>query len=144
MSTYRAVDVRDCQGTLWALYREFQGQSLASFEGDLSELHLSQIPGYSMVETKALKRQTTLPELDFCVVPINASTVSLLKTMLSSRGLLGHDGKIIHTQLQVGDELIFSACDNFHNECTVMSTRVPEEFLLSLTRQGLLRRYDTL
>lgn len=142
MPTYRAIDVRDCQGTLWALYREFQGQSLASFEGDLSELHLAEIQGSSTVETKALKRQTTTPEMDFCVVPINASTISLLKTLLSSKGLLGHDGKIIHTQLQVGDDLIFSACDNFHNECTVVSKSVPEELLISLAQQGLLRSYS--
>lgn len=142
MLTYRAIDVKDCQGTLWALYREFQDQALASFEGDLSGLHLSELQASSMHETMALKRQTSMPEMDFCVVPINSGTVGQLKTVLSSKGLPGHDGRIIHTQLQVKDELIFSACDNFHNECTVMSTSVPEEFLMSLIQQGLLRSYS--
>ena len=142
MPTYRAVDVRDCQGTLWALYRAFEGRAVASFEGDLSELCLSEIPGASGDETGALKRQTLEPELDFCVVPIDAETVHFLKAALSAKGLLGGDGKVVHTQLEVEGELIFSACDNFHSECTVVSPRVPEEFLSSLKRQGLLRSYS--
>jgi hypothetical protein len=142
MPTYRAVDVRDCQGALWAFCREFEGRAFASFEGDLSELHLSEIPGASGGGTKALKRQTREPELDFCVVPINSVTVGLLKTCLSSKGVLGSDGKIIHTQLEVGGELVFSACDNFHRECTVVSASVREELLRLLTEHGLLRSYS--
>ena len=142
MPTFRALDVRDCQGTLWAFFREYQGQALASFEGDLSGLHLTDIPGASRDEVDALRRQTVEPELDFCIVPINQATVSILKARLSSKGLLGRDGKVIHTQLQVHGELVFSACDNFHRECTVVSSQVTEDFLCALTQQGLLRSYS--
>ena len=47
MLQYRRLEVRDCQGTLWAFYREYQDDALASFEGALAALHLNEIPGAS-------------------------------------------------------------------------------------------------
>ena len=88
-----------------------------------------------------LKRQTSSPELDFIVVPINERTVGMLKRQLSARGVMGKDGVVIHTQIQASDEMIFSACDNFHKDCTVTSKSVPEDFLASLKSHGLLRSY---
>jgi hypothetical protein len=139
MHQYRSISVRDCQGALWALYQEFDGQAQASFEGDLSALHLYDIPGSSNQETSALKRQTTEPELDFCIVPITVEITVMLKARLSKPGVLGRNGSVIHTQLAVEEELVFSACDNFHDECTVVSPSVSEELLISMKANGVLR-----
>ncbi len=142
MLQYRRLEVRDCQGTLWAFYREYQDNALASFEGDLAALHLNEIPGASDQQTSALKRQTIKPELDFCVVPINTASIAMLKARLSTRGVLGRDGLVIHTQIEVAKELILIACDNFHDDCTVASHAVPKFFLSQLKAQGLLRAYS--
>ena len=142
MPQYRPLEVRDCQGTLWAFYREYLGNALASFEGDLGALQLSNISGASSQETSFLKRQTIEPELDFCVVPINETSIEILKARLSKRGVLGRDGVVIHTQIEVANELIFIACDNFHDQCTVASYSVPSAFLSLLKDHGLLRAYS--
>jgi hypothetical protein len=142
MSQYRPLQVRDCQGTLWAFYREYLGEALASFEGDLAALELNSIPGASIQETSYLKRQTIEPELDFYVVPINETSVEMLKARLSKRGVLGKDGVVIHTQIEVANELILVACDNFHDECTVAARSIPIAFLSQLKSHGLLRGYS--
>lgn len=142
MPQFRRLEVRDCQGTLWAFYRQYEGRASASFEGDLSGLKLHEIAGASSVETSVLRRQTLEPELDFVVLPINRETVRSLKDQLSGSGVLGYDGAVIHTQIAVEDDLVLVACDNFHDECTVASLSVPESFLQDIQSQGLLRAYS--
>ena len=141
MPEYRHLEVRDCQGTLWAFYRKYEGQSVASFEGDLSSLRLGELAGASAKELGSLRRQTLEPELDFVTVPINSDTIRELKKRLSSHGILGRDGTVIHTQLARGDDLLLIACDNFHDDCTVASVSVPEPFLKEMLSHGLLRAY---
>jgi hypothetical protein len=142
MPEYRHLEVRDCQGTLWAFYRRYEGQSVASFEGDLSSLRLEELPGASAQESGSLRRQTLQPELDFITVPINPDTIRELKKRLASHGILGRDGAVIHTQLAAGDDLLLIACDNFHDDCTVASESVPEPFLKEMLSDGLLRAYS--
>ena len=142
MYSYRPIQVRDCQGALWAFYRKYEGVALASFEGDLSSLDFNPISGSSGQETSALKRQTLLPELDFVVVPVTNENIGALKALLSKPGVLGKDGTVIHTQIEVAGETIFSACDNFHDDCTVTSRSVPKAFLDQLKQVGVLRGYS--
>ena len=137
--TYRPIQVRDCQGTLWAFYRQYEGTGLASFEGDLSSLDLHALPGSFTQETAALKRQTLEPEMDFIVVPITTETIGLLKQRLSKAGALGEKGKVIHTQLEANGVAVLIACDNFHDDCTVASSEVSESFLSELKTRGVLR-----
>lgn len=142
MPQYRRLEVRDCQGTLWAFYRKYEGHAVASFEGDLLGLKLEELPGASAQETSSLRRQTIEPALDFITVPINPDTVRELKKCLASHGILGRGGVVIHTQIAVGDDLLLVACDNFHDECTVASVLVPEPFLNEMRSHGLLRAYS--
>jgi len=142
MPKYRRLEVRDCQGTLWAFYRIYEGRSVASFEGDLSGLRLEELPGASVQESGSLRRQTLEPELDFITVPINPDTIRELKKRLASHGILGREGAVIHTQLAAGDDLLLIACDNFHDDCTVASVSVPEPFLEEMLSHGLLRKYS--
>ena len=142
MPPYRRLEVRDCQGTLWAFYRQYEGRAKASFEGDLSGLNLHELNGVSNAEIGPLKRQTFEPTLDFMVVPIDHDTVHLLKKRLSAPGVLGRNGSVVHTQIAVDDDLVFVACDNFHDDCTVASLSVPEPFLKDMQSRGLLRAYS--
>ena len=142
MPEYRRLEVRDCQGTLWAFYRKYEGQTVASFEGDLSDLRLHELPGASAQETNLLRRQTIEPELDFITVPINPENFRELKKRLASHGILGSEGVVIHTQLASRDEVLLIACDNFHDDCTVASASVPESFLREMLSHGLLRAYS--
>jgi hypothetical protein len=141
VETFRILHVRDCQGTLWAFYREYEGIALASFEGDLDALQLQQLPGSSTETTVALKRQTLDPVMDFVVVPITAENVSVLKARLSAPGILGVNGVVIHTQIEVDGKPVLIACDNFHDECTVAATSVSDTFLAKLKSNGVLRDF---
>lgn len=144
MATYRSLQVRDCPAILWAFYREYDGSALASFEGDLSVLNFNELSGCSFDETNSLKRQTLEPLMDFVVVPINVQNVNTLKKFFAKKEVLGTNGSIIHTQIEANGESLFIACDNFDNDCTVVSTTVPEAFLKQLTEQGILRGYSAI
>lgn len=137
---YCLVTVRDCQGFLWAMYAAYKGLTFASFEGELSSLRLHDIPGARNCTMATLPRQTASPILDFWVVPINEETIKALKGRLSHAGILGKDGVVVHTQLATGEQLIFSACDNFHKDCVGVSTSVPLSLLEEMLHTGVLRR----
>ncbi len=139
---FRRINVRDCQGVLWDFWEHFQTNAFISFEGVFTNLNLTSIPGVSFNVSPVLRRQTIKPKLDFCVVPINAQTVFLLKQQLSHSGVLGRNGQIIHVQISQANELVFLACDNFHYECSVVSKTISVEFLEALVQQGVLRSYE--
>ncbi len=141
MSKFRSMQVRDCAGILCALYREYDGVAHASFEGDLSEWDLTQLSDCTSEETNSLQRQTADPVMDFLVVPINSANIKALQRIFARPDVLGTHGAIIHTQVEVGGELLFMACDNFHDDCTVISTSVPEAFLKKWKERGILRGY---
>jgi hypothetical protein len=138
MEEYRWTAVRDCQGFVWALYAEYEGQALASFEGELSGLNLHEIPGASNRETTFLTRQDS-PKSDFWVIPITQTAVEYLKKKLSVAGVLGKNGCVAHTQLATARQLIFSACDNFHEECVRVSMSVSKPLLERLLSNGVLK-----
>ena len=66
--------VRDKRRLLLAMMERLAGGAHISFEGDLSALRLSDIPGASQDETGALKRNTLWPKQDFMVLPLELST----------------------------------------------------------------------
>ena len=138
MEEHRWIAVRDCQGFVWALYAEYEGDSLASFEGNLSGLNLNEIPGASTCETASLRRQDG-PKSDFWVIPVTRATAEDLKKRLSVAGALGKHGSVVHTQLATARQLIFSACDNFHDECVRVSMSVPIPLLEKLLSNGVLK-----
>jgi hypothetical protein len=139
VSTFRPLQVRDCQGLLWALFAEYPDNSRVAFEGHLESLRLDELEGSSCSETAALQRQTLVPELDFVVVPITRANVGSLQSALTRPGILGRDGCVVHVQMEVDGEPILVACDKFHDECTVVSPAVPEALLRRLLTTGVLR-----
>ena len=136
---HRWIDVRDCQGFLWRMYAAYEGLAVASFEGKLKSLALHKIPGASTCVTTLLTRENDDPGSDFVAVPINKATIPALKQILAAPGVLGDDGVVVHTQLATGQELIVSACDNFHDECVRVSTSVPLVLLAAMLHQGVLK-----
>lgn len=137
--TYRWIAVRDCHGFLWVMYAAYKGIAYASFEGKLSSLRLHEIPGASSRTLAALTRENANPTSDFWAVPINEETIKALKSRLSPSGILGKNGVVVHTQLATEQQLIFSACDNFHKDCVRVSTIVPLSLLDELLRTGVLQ-----
>ncbi|MBC3807752.1 hypothetical protein H8K52_10385 [Undibacterium seohonense] len=142
MSNFRSIQVRDCAGILCALYRQYDGAAHASFEGDLSEWDLAQLTACTSEETNSLLRQTLDPVMDFLVVPINSENIKALKRIFARPDVLGTNGAIIHTQVEVEGELLFMACDNFHDDCTVISNSVTEAVLKQWKERGILRDYS--
>ena len=129
--------VRDKRRLLLAMMEEFAGDAHISFEGDLSALPLSSIPGASQEETAVLKRNTQWPKKDFIVLPLESSTS---KTIVSAIGGTVPN-TIIHIQIEKGGTLQFAAYDNFHPQCIVFSSTVKPAILESLVSESIVRPY---
>jgi hypothetical protein len=129
--------VQDKRRLLLAMMEELAGDAHISFEGDLSALHLSSIPGASQEETVALKRNTLWPKQDFMVLPLELSTI---KTIVSAIGGTVPNA-IIHIQIEKGGTLQFAAYDNFHPQCVVFNPAVKQAILESLVSENIMRPY---
>ena len=126
--------VKDKSRLLLAMMNALAGNAHVSFEGDLSGLRLSAIPGSSERETDALKRQTRWPEQNFITVPLEAETA---KAVLFAIG--GNvPRKIFHIQIEKKGVVEFAAYDNFHAGCIVFGQAVKPELISSLVTQGVL------
>ncbi len=136
------IDTRDKPGLLWAFLRHFATDSSVSFEGDLSKLILTELPGASTTETLVLKRQTSSPILDFVTIPVTAETINILHKHLAARGLFDQDGALIHVQVEHSGHLVLGAYDNFHRDCTVALEPTPESLLEQLKAKGVIRSYE--
>jgi len=135
---YRWIGVRNCQAFLWAMYAEYEGLSVASFEGQLAPLHLHEIPGASDARHPWLPNEIDGPGSDYWTMPINATTIAMLKAKLSGPRVLGQHGIVVHTHLATEGRLILSACDQFHKECVRVSPDVPLSLLDRLLANGVL------
>ncbi len=129
--------VSDKRRLLLAMMEEFVGDAHISFEGDLSTLPLSSIPGASQEETGVLRRNTLWPKQDFIVLPLEPSTS---KTIISAIGGTVPNA-IIHIQIEKGGTLQFAAYDNFHPQCIIFHSTVKPAFLESLVSESIMRPY---
>jgi hypothetical protein len=129
--------VRDKRRLLMAMMDELAGDAHISFEGNLSALRFSSIPGVSHEETVALKRHTRWPKQDFIVIPLEPSTNKAIISAMG--GTVPND--IIHIQVERGGVLQFAAYDNFHPESVVFGTGVEQAVLTSLVAEGIIRPY---
>jgi hypothetical protein len=129
--------VSDKRRLLLALMEEFAGDAHVSFEGDLSALPLSSIPGASQEETGVLRRNTLWPKQDFIVLPLEPSTS---KAIISAIGGTVPN-TIIHIQIEKGGTLQFAAYDNFHPQCIIFHSTFKPAFLESLASESIVRPY---
>jgi hypothetical protein len=135
------LNTRDKPGLLWAILRQYVGDCRASFEGDLRQLGILQLPGATYDETDLLKRQTRWPREDFVILPILPETLSTLKRNLSVSGLFNDGGAISHVQVEHQGRRVLGAYDNFHRQCVVASEPVSVVLLEELVSVGVLRSY---
>jgi hypothetical protein len=131
---------RDKPGLLVALMRELAGDAHISFEGDLSRCRLEAIPGASSVESQILRRNTTYPRQDFVLLPLEDYSIGpILSEILPEGRIVRH---IIHVQIEKGGHLAFGAYDNFHKDCIVAYSVIPEALLAKLQNTGILRSFE--
>ena len=126
--------VRDRRRLLAAILEKVVGNAHISFEGNLRNLTLVNIPGAAQDETSVLKRNTTWPTQDFVVLPLESDTI---------KGILVAIGatvprSILHIQLEKDGVLEFAAYDQFDPECIFLGPLLRGEFLDSLVSEGVL------
>jgi hypothetical protein len=129
--------VRDKRRLLLAMMESLAGGAHISFEGDLSALRPSDIPGASQDETDALKRNTLWPKQDFMVLPLELSTSRAIVSAIGGTV----PGTIIHIQIEKDGSLQFAAYDKFHPRCIVFGPATDQAILESLVSDGIMRPY---
>lgn len=123
------------------MIKEFNNKGLISFEGDLKNLNLDNIPGLINGEQEPLIRATSHPKLDFVILPLKDETTPLILNELNEKDHLVHEG-IIHVQIAQNNKLVFGGYDNFHKNCVVAYEDVPINLLEKLKSIGVIRSYE--
>ena len=136
------IDARDQPGLLWAVLRAVGESAHVALEGDLQNTGLLGLPHASFDETETLRRQTLVPRLDFVVLPTAIAVVTELKSRLSAPGLFGQGGALIHVQIEQRGDLVFIACDNFHESSTWLQLPQGHDLLQMLTESGIVRSFN--
>jgi hypothetical protein len=113
--------------------------TLISFEGELSQADLRGIPVISREPTSVLKRNTIWPKSDFIIIPITCETKDIIKKHLLPR--MGIATRVNHIQIERQGVLVFSACDNFDEDCVWVTLNANEKLFKTLVEQGILWRY---
>ena len=117
------IDPRDKPGLLIAAMRAFEGSGQISFEGGLRDTGLNELAGVTHAETEALRRVTSIPELDFVVAPLTSENIAAIWKALENR-------------------FVFGAYDNFDRDCVVATDKFPVEILDRLVERGVIRSYN--
>jgi hypothetical protein len=135
------LNAKDRMALLTAMLHELCGNAHVSFEGDLSKLDFSVIPGSTTEENETLKRATLLPELNFMIVPLEINTIPLIldQLVLSKSTDLWID--LIHIQMEKNGIIEFAAYDNFHPDCVVSGSRISEALLERLVSEGTIQSF---
>jgi hypothetical protein len=126
--------VRNKNAFLIAVMEELAGNAEISFEGDLGNLQLKELPGASNTETTALKRNTLWPKRDFAILPLELSTIK--STILAYGGTVPR--VIEHIQIAKAGKLEFGAYDNLHPHAIAIGEALSDEFIESLAAKGLI------
>jgi hypothetical protein len=127
--------VKDKTRLLTEVMTALAGDAYISFEGNLSGMSLSRLPGCSTDETATLKRNTSWPQQDFIVLPLEPSTV--LPIMKGIGGTIPN--RILHIQIDKNHHLEFAAYDNFHPGCVVLGAALGTDVRQRLISTGILR-----
>lgn len=132
---------RDRPGLLHAMMRALAGKAYISFEGDLSGcMGLFDLPGADRAETPVLKRITSYPVLDFVVLPLEPETMTPIWRAFDPIRRVVRD--VIHIQIEREGVIQFGSYDNFHSDCVIAYSGVPEELLKQLKAKSILRSCD--
>jgi hypothetical protein len=128
--------VRDKRRLLAAIVEKLAGNAHISFEGNLRNLTLGDIPGAAQDETSILKRSTTWPRQDFVVLPLESGTSDRILSAIGA----AVPRSVLHIQVEKAGILEFAAYDQFDPECVFLGGGIEGEFLDSLVSVGLLEK----
>ncbi len=126
--------VRDKRRLLLAVMANLAGGAHISFEGNLRNLRLRELPGASEEETAALKRNTTWPKQDFVVLAIEGSAADSIMAALG--GVVPRS--ILHIQIEKNGILEFGAYDQFDLEGIFLGATLKGSFVESLISDGVI------
>lgn len=124
--------IRDKRRFLIALLTELAGDAYVSFEGELSCVAVSRLPGASGEETSILKRNTLWPRQDFVVLPLESDNVQAIGIAIG--GTLPK--AIIHIQIEKSGRLELGVYDNFGG--IVFGPALTPAFLSGLQSDGVI------
>ena len=133
------INARDKPGLLVAFMKELAGNARVSFEGDLTKCEFSSVPQLAHEPDGALQRNTISPRLDYVILPLTPETIAPILGQVLPGGRCVHD--IIHIQIERNGELAFSACDNFHPDCT-WAWLASEPLLRKLRDRQVVRSFE--
>jgi len=115
--------------------RKLAGNAYISFEGELHDFRVMNIPGASSEETAVLKRNTTWPKQDFTVVPLEPS--NLREILPAIGGAVPR--RIFHIQIEKDGVLQFAAYDSFYPGSIVFGLALDQRFIESLVAQEIIK-----
>lgn len=139
MQEFYLVDVKNKITFLIEILKIYQSQeALLSLEGDLQPFDF--IEDIFYLETPILHRHTLLPILDFVVFPLTKQNVQQFCAQLSLNPNFLEEN-IIHLQIEVKGQLMLGAYDQFHPECTILSTMISSECLEAFKQQNIIIDY---
>lgn len=141
MNRTNMIDARDKPGFLIAMMKLFAGDDARlSLEGDLSKCDFARLPSRRVEPDGAFRRNTISPTQDYVIVPLTRETIRPILDQILPGGRCVHD--IMHIEIEKAGELVVSACDNFHRECTAVSPSVPKAVLDDLIKHGVIRSHQ--
>jgi hypothetical protein len=132
------LDVRDKPALLHRLMRELAGGAQISLEGDLSSCRFAEDVVACRDETVILKRNTSVPKVDFVVLRLTPETIRPIFEQVMKAGIRR---AIVHVQIERGGVLELAACDNFHQDCVVTGPGVSPALLEELRKTNVLRDF---
>ena len=102
------------------------------------EAEVRSVPGASSRPDPPLVRGTIFPRSNFWILPIEAETKEDVLALLSSPNLID---EVMHLHIEKDGALQLEAYDMFQSDSTYTGSQVPEKFLRSLVKRGILRGY---
>lgn len=112
----------------------------ASFEGDLSKVHLGNIEWAKSDETLQVHRHTIWPKQDFLVVPVTQESLPQIINVIDSETAFSSDC-IDHFQIELEEQIVFGSYDNLDQSCFIAYPPMLREDLDKMVESGLIASY---
>ncbi|MFQ5500814.1 MAG: hypothetical protein ACE5EQ_00755 [Phycisphaerae bacterium] len=135
------LDIRNPVALVCSLIEWLCGNAHISLEGDLSNLDHTCVAGIKLDEWSVLRRNTIWPRQDFIILPLETETTKIIKSRILHT--VGLRDRVIHVQIEKGEELVFCAFDNFAAECVWIAQSVGDQFLQDLIGKNVLRSFKS-
>jgi hypothetical protein len=133
----RLWKIRDKRRFLIEAMKELAGAAHISFEGDLSGVTLSNLPGASGGETPVLKRNTLRPIQDFVILPLEIEDMRAISAAIGGT----FPRAILHMQIEKDGRLELGVYDNFDVHAMFFGSALTPEFLSRLEAEAIATKW---